>query len=280
MTANEGLERQVADYYASEAPQRAPDWVLRSALETIDHTPQRRVVIRVPRRFQFMNSYAKVAIAAVVVIAVGIAGLSFLGPASPSGVGGPSTASPSPSPSSTPSPSPSASPVVPPALTETFTSNLHGFSISYPTGWVPRPATDPWTTGAPDFMSTQGDVIYDPVLQDHLWIVVASQPLAGKSGTQWANDLLNAMAAVDDCGLPLEPITIDGSVGQACSGSDAAAVAAGDRGYMVWLHTSGDDPAAVAPYDREYFKAILATLQLTPEDAVDTGSSTAPSAST
>ena len=189
MTANESLERQVADYYASEAPQRAPDWVLRSALETIEDTPQRRVVIRVPRRFQPMNTYAKVAIAAVVVIAVGIAGLSFLRPASPSGVGGQPTASPSPSPSPTPSPSPSASTVAPPALTETFTSTRHGFSISYPTGWVPRPATEPWTTGVPDFFQTAGDVIYDPVLESNLWLMVASQPLAGKSGTQWLDDM-------------------------------------------------------------------------------------------
>jgi hypothetical protein len=36
MTANDRLERRVADYYAAEAPPRAPDWLLRSTLETID----------------------------------------------------------------------------------------------------------------------------------------------------------------------------------------------------------------------------------------------------
>ena len=39
------------------------------------------------------------------------------------------------------------------------------------------------------------------------------------------------------------------------------------------LYTSSDDPAAVAGYDQEYFKAILATMQLTPENAVDTPAS-------
>jgi hypothetical protein len=43
--------------------------------------------------------------------------------------------------------------------------------------------------------------------------------------------------------------------------------------YVISLHTSGDDPTAVAGYDQTYFNDILATLQLRPEDAVDTASS-------
>ena len=39
------------------------------------------------------------------------------------------------------------------------------------------------------------------------------------------------------------------------------------------------DPAAVAGYDQEYFKTILATIQLTPENAVDTPGASAPSPS-
>src|SRR4029453_606754 len=134
---------RIADFYESEAPPRAPDWVLRSALQTIDDTPQRRVVIRVPWRFPHMNTFAKVAIAAVVVIAVGALGLSVLGPRSPSGVGGQSTASPSPRPS--PSPATTPDPSAPPPLGGTFTSSVHGISMSYPTGWVTAPATGPWT---------------------------------------------------------------------------------------------------------------------------------------
>ena len=45
MNANHDLERRLADFYATEAPQRAPDWVLGEALATIDTTKQRRVVI-------------------------------------------------------------------------------------------------------------------------------------------------------------------------------------------------------------------------------------------
>ncbi len=79
MTASDSLERRIADHYATEATPRAPDWLLASALETIDDTPQRRVLMRMPWRFPHMNNFAKVAIAAVVVIAVGAVGLSLLG---------------------------------------------------------------------------------------------------------------------------------------------------------------------------------------------------------
>lgn len=262
MNVNRDLERQLADFYESEAPTRAPDWVLRSALETIDSTQQRRVVIRVPWRFPHMNTFAKVAVAAVVVIAVGALGLSLLGPRSPSGVGGQPTAGPSPSPS--PTSSPTITPKPPPALTGTFTSQRYGFSIQYPAGWVTRPATDAWTTGLPDFGATTGDVIYDPALQDHLWIMVASRPLAGRPASQWLDDLGGAGA----CDTPTEPVTIDGTQGRLCGAT--AATSAGDRGYVIMLYTSGDNPAEVAGYDQAYFNDLLATLRLRPEDAVDT----------
>ena len=267
MTANDSLERRIADHYAAEAPPRAPDWLLASSLETIDTTPQRRVLIRVPWRFPHMNSFAKVAIAAVVVIALGAVGLSVLRPSTQSGVGGPPDASPSASASSTPSTSPSGSPASPPALTETYTSE-RGYSISYPPGWSVQPATDPWTTGFPSFVTTNSDLIYDPVLQDHLFLMVASQPLGGKTGAQWVDDLLAGRAARDDCAAPIQPVTIDGNQGQMCA-SGTAAVSAGDRGYVIVLYASADDPAAIAGYDQAYFNDILATMRLQPEDAVD-----------
>ena len=269
MNVNRDLERQLTDFYESEAPPRAPDWVLRSALQTIDSTRQRRVVIRVPRRFPPMNTFAKVAIAAVVVIAVGALGLSVLGPRSPSGVGTQPTASPSTSPTA----SPTITPQPPPSLAETFTSSRYGFSISYPTGWVARPATDAWATGLPDFGATTGDVMYDPVLQDHLWIMVASQPLAGKTATQWVDDFLAGLGGAGECGASIEPVAIDATQGKACG--TTAVTASGDRGYVVTLYTSGDNPSEVAGYDQAYFTDLLATLRLRPQDAVDASASPA-----
>jgi hypothetical protein len=276
MNADRDLERRIADFYSIEAPARAPDWVLHTTLETIDTTPQRRVIFRVPWRFPHMNTLTKVAIAAVVVIAVGALGLSVLRPSTSSNVGGQPTASPSPSPS--PTFGATIIPEPPPALTETFTSKRHGFSISYPAGWDTTDATEPWTApGLPNFSEPSGDFMYDPTLTDHLFLVVASKPLAGQDGAAWADQLLNAMAANDDCALPLASVTTGAGPARQCAGGGMVATWAGDRGYVIWLHTSDDDPTAVAPYDEAYFNDILATLKLQPEDAVDTPAS--PSAS-
>ena len=274
MNVNRDLERQLADFYESEAPPRAPDWVLRSALQAIDTTRQRRVVIRVPWRSTNMNTFAKVAIAAVVVIAVGALGLSVLRPPSSSNVGGQPSASPSPSTSPSPTFGATIIPEPAPALTETFTSERHGFSVSYPAGWDTAKATEPWPgAGLPNFREPTGDFMFDPVLTDHLFLSVASKPLAGQGGAAWADEFLNAMAANGDCGLPLESITTGFGPARQCAGGGIVATWAADRGYVIWMYTSGDDPSAVAAYDQAYFNDILATLQLKPEDAVDTAPS-------
>jgi len=80
MNVNQDLERRIADFYATEAPRRAPDWVLGTALATIDISPQRRAFVRGPRRFHAMNTNVRLAVAAVAVIAVGAAGLAVLRP--------------------------------------------------------------------------------------------------------------------------------------------------------------------------------------------------------
>ena len=43
-----------------------------------------------------------------------------------------------------------------------------------------------------------------------------------------------------------------------------AATSAGDRGYLMYLYVSGDNPSLAAIYTREYFKDVLATMQLRP----------------
>ena len=281
MNANHNLERRVADYYMSEAPSRAPDWVLRSALESIDTTKQRRALVRVPWRFPNMNIYARVAVAAVAVVAVSAVGLSLFGGGS-SGPGGQPSPSPSASPSPSPSASPSPSPVVVPALTGTFTSARHGISISYPAGWDTRAATEPWTTGFPTFSSADGDLIYEPILQDHLFLLLASRPLAGQIGEQWADAFMNSSEWGDTCDPPIESVVIGSAPGKLvvhCGGSPSAVAWLGDRGYLVIFYISGDNPELDAAYDVAFFREVIATIQLHPEDAVDTASSASPSAS-
>jgi hypothetical protein len=262
MTANHDLERRVAAFYGSEAPQRAPDRVLEQALATIETTRQRRELELVPWRFRTMNSYAKLAIAAVVVLAVGAVGLAVLGPGSGPSVGGPN-ASPSAAPSTPPSASPSQPPsaaITPAPLTETYTSALHGVSISHPAGWTTVPATDlnPGPTAEPLFLSPAGDFIHDPELGDHLFIALGSEALGGQAGEAWAT------AIMDDsnvgCTTDRESTTVDGAPGLICD--TLALVWIGDRGYSIRLHVSGDDPEVARAYDRAWFEDVLATVQL------------------
>jgi hypothetical protein len=104
MNATHDLERRITDYYATEAPSRAPDWLLAQALDSIDTTPQRRTMLGLPWRIPPMPTSGKLALTAVAIAAVGFVGLTLLrGPV----IGPASTPSPTASPSpltSTPSP--------------------------------------------------------------------------------------------------------------------------------------------------------------------------------
>ncbi|HEX2470391.1 MAG TPA: hypothetical protein VHK05_07370 [Candidatus Limnocylindrales bacterium] len=79
MNANDNLDRRLADHYENEAPARAPDWVLRSALQTIDTTPQRRAVIAAPWRFPRRDWRAWLVLAAAALVAVTVLGAIGLG---------------------------------------------------------------------------------------------------------------------------------------------------------------------------------------------------------
>jgi hypothetical protein len=267
MNETSDLERRLADYYASDPSSRAPEWVLAGTLATIDTTPQRRAYMRVSWRFPTMNTFAKVAVAAVAVIAVAAVGLAIFRPAgsSPS-VGGAPSASPSQSPD----------PSAPPPLDQSFTSTLNGITLLYPAGWVTSPATELWTpTSNMNFVSPTADHLYSARLRDHLFLAIASQPLAGTSADTWVADLLADPEA--GCGSASQPVTIDGVNGGICGG--LAAVSAAGRGYMIRLYTSNDEPWLANYYDDAWFRRVLATIQLDPAAAVDAPPSAVSSAS-
>jgi hypothetical protein len=202
-----------------------------------------------------MNTYARVAIAAMVLIAAGALGVYLVRPGTDSSVGGPGPAT-SPTPSSEPSPSPSQLPSAPP-LDGTFTSTIHGLSISYPAGWTAVPATE---AGAPatNFLGATGDWLFDPVLRDHLFLALGSEALEGEAGDAWAS---NEFATPDvDCTVEAEPITIDGEPGLLCDG--LALTWTGDRGYYVRLYVSGDELENGEIFDRAWFDEVLASVRL------------------
>jgi hypothetical protein len=105
-------------------------------------------------------------VAAVLAVLLGACGLGSQPSSEPS-------VSPSPSATSRPTPSPTSAP----PLTQSFTSTLHGFSMSYPEGWTAQAATEPWTGAQANFGEPPADFLYDPTLTDHLFLSIASQPI-------------------------------------------------------------------------------------------------------
>ena len=228
-----------------------------------------------------MNSFAKVAIAAVAVIAIGAVGLAVLRPGTSPGVGGPGRD----------------------ALARTVT-----ISVAFgdqPTDVVARPrsAADPelHLAAARDFAvvprgmdrssgdraldgwpvlpfhpdDPHADRLYDPTLTDHLFLTIASQPIGDSTPEDWIAEQM-AQGGLEQC-TATEPIAVDEASGLIGSeGCDLAVVTTDGRGYWISLRTSNDDPAAVAPYDRAWFEEVLATVQLHPEDAVDVAPSASP----
>ena len=263
MSANTSLERRVAEHYASEPPLRAPDRVLHAALATIETTKQRRGLAALRRNFD-MPSYLKLAAAAVVLIAVGAFAVWQFAPPGP---GGPST--PSPSPTVAPSPTATPRPVptyVPPPLTETFTSDLHGLTLSYPAGWTVQAATVPWTNPyAPQFGDPSGDLFYDPERDGgHLFLAIGSRSLGETPLAAFLSDFL----AAEGC-TRTDAIEIDGAdeaIGTSC---DVVLASSDGRGYVFMLYSSDDD-IDLRSFDKAaWFEDILATVELHPEDAVD-----------
>lgn len=96
MTITDDLERQIADYYQTEASPHAPNWLLTRALDVIDTTPQRRIGLGRPWRFPPRASIAKLAAGAVAVVTIAAVGATVLRPPAI----GPAV---SPSPTSSPS---------------------------------------------------------------------------------------------------------------------------------------------------------------------------------
>jgi hypothetical protein len=226
----------IAALYATEDPRRAPDRVLVEALATIDTTRQRRELMLVPWSLQTMNSYAKLAIAAVVAVVVGILGLAILRP------------------DQGPARGPDASASTFPALTRTFTSAIHHVSISYPANWTTG-------SGGPSFMNPAVDYLHDPALGDHVFISLRSEALDGQTGLAWATAFFNDPVR-EDCTAEPEPITVDGAPGLICD--TVALTWVGNRGYDIRLVVLSIYPGLGEFYNRAWFEDVLATVRLPP----------------
>jgi hypothetical protein len=238
-----------------------------AVLDQLDTTPQRRSQWWPAWRLPFMSKLVPIGFGAAAVIAVLFLGSQFIGSPS-SNNGGPASQPPA---SVAPSEAPSA--ISPPPLTQRYTSEVHGISLSYPRGWEARQAFEPLSNrpGVPQFHDPGYDVLYDPVLEDHLFLWIASQPVGDSTPEDWVD------GNMAEC-TTTEPVAVDVATGL-IGGGDCGimvAVTTDGRGYSINLAASQDDPDLVAPYDRAWFEEILATVDLRPERAVDVAPSVAP----
>jgi hypothetical protein len=191
MNANHDVELRIADFYATEAPQRAPDWVLASALSTIAATPQRRRVLGLSLGWWTPPMPYRLALVAVIGVLM-IGGAFYFGSLGQPAVGGPT---PAPSASSSAAASPSAAvtpsgPASPSALPQQFTSSRYGYSFARPVDWQVEGSTRAWAYGevvAPDLESLDRFLGPPSVPAGPTGIVgVASQPIApDKTPNAW-----------------------------------------------------------------------------------------------
>jgi hypothetical protein len=271
MTASRDPDRMI-HAFLFEGEEQLHDQIYDAIRAEIEQKRQRAVVG--PWRMPIMNKLAPIGLGAAAVVVALVVGVKLLGPSEPIGPGGSPSATPSRS--IEPSPSPSPTPASPPPLTESFTSTVHGISVSYPEGWTAQAATEPWTDCLYCTLSLsnpQIDVLHDPVLFDGLMLRIASQPIGESAPEDW----IAAQMASDERCTTTEPIVVDGATGLSGGGScNHAVVTTAGRGYSIDLWVSPDDLYLVAQYDRAWFEEVLATVQLHPEDAVDVVPSTTP----
>jgi hypothetical protein len=273
MTDNAGLEQRLADHYAREAPPRAPDRVLQETLAAVETTRQRAAFGRIPGRIGVMSNLAKVAVAAVILIALGAFGIALLRSSTATGPG----SSPGSSTQSSLLPSSGPGSSAAPALTKSFSSSFNGFSISYPGDWRVISAKRSWPTGSPNF--NPDDPAVDSLSGPNLAIYAVSQKIAaGTTPTQWLDKYMSDsrldFSNRPDCAVEKTlPIVVDGAAGVMIYSCEAvlidAVVTAGGRAYVFSLQ--GDSP------DKAFLLEVLKTVQLHPESAVDVAPSSSPS---
>ena len=139
---NENEFDRTARAWLEDGPTRMSDRAVLSALEEIHTTRQRRAWWPA-RRATPVNIFVRAAIAAVLVVGVGLLAINVLPRQSDGSASAANPARARPTPSASAPPSPAQSAVIP-ELTQTYVSSLNGFSIGYPDGFEIQPATEVW----------------------------------------------------------------------------------------------------------------------------------------
>lgn len=151
-----------------------------------------------------------------------------------------------------------------PHLSKTFKSPLMGYTVDYPGGWTPTPATDLWLPNASNFWD---DPVGDRLQSSAAGFRGTSQPLTkGEPTQQWMHDYLASEPT--GCGTR-EQIRVDGhaaTIGlNGCAGQGRLGgkvfdviLVSGNRGYNFTME---------GEVNRDLLLAMLATVKLDPPSA-------------
>jgi hypothetical protein len=267
------FDPRIADWLEGD-PNEAPDQALQVVLAAFPSVRQRHGS-RLPWRFHTMPTSFKLALGAMVVIAVVLGGAYVLGPPS-GGVGGPN---PTPLPTVNPSPSASGSGSFTNTSTWTlFTSSRYGFTAAYPPTFGTSPSSEFWVIPESESTSPTEWDLFHLGSGDPTWSG-ASVPLpAGQTETAWLTAYREGQndptrpAVCNPSPAALSTVVIDGHTGSlrlGC-GEMEALVLVGDRVYSFagWSGPAPTTPGMPAG-QRELFEAFLSTIRLDPASAVE-----------
>ena len=276
---NENEFDRSARAWLDDGPTRMSDRALLSALEEIHTTRQRRAAWPAWRT-SAVRMFAPVAVAAVLVTAVGLMAVNIV----PRLRGGPGVgASPAPTailpaspiPSLTPSGAPEETPDV--RLTKPFLSPTNGFSVMNVGRSSVTPATEAWNPpqplkdayGAPGPFFDIAETGYGAAFNGTSTVIPE-----GVSLDEWIDQSVASAASTTTCMVPRArqaEITVDGQparISEGCAKQFVVTVVAGGRLYVFELAYGGDKEA----WARAFFDSWLATIRLTPETATPVSS--------
>ena len=264
----------VVTAWLEEGPNELPESTRRAIAVDVRTIRQSRHSTWFPWRFPAVDRLSLVALAAVAVMVLAIAGLAVFRIAPDGGnVGGPPpdrSVSIPPSPSLAPaSAAPSGATTIDiPVMSDLYTSRRYGFSILYPADWSVASASQTWWP--PDWKAggSAGEPFDYIGFEERLWFRAASAPLP--DGLPSVNDWIDEFLIFGDsnCVPPRatqELISIDGAPGRvwdSCGTVEATIVFEG-RVYMFTLWLGSEQ----VTNGRELFDAFAATIDLRPEDA-------------
>jgi len=243
-----------AQDWLQDGPNRMSDGAVLATLDAIHATRQRRTM-RPAWKATAGFPVARLAVAAVLVIAVGALAINVVSRQSDrSNVGGPS---------------PSATQSTDfPKLTTTFVSPRNGFSVKVPDRVSLVPATTLFGVGegGSDVVETgQGDVFKGastPMPTADYTFLMGEAP--GVTVDEWIDTVVEGKQACRTPRSQQADVTIDGQLGRIaeCPGEIDATVVSGQRLYLFRLLHERADARAV-------FDDFAATIALTPKTAVD-----------